>query len=387
MVNGNFVLSPLTVELNVILPDTCPEPFVTFATNVGSLNVVPLESFIVKSLAPIAPLRFCWFIIINISSSVAVFDEADGKENTWESDVNIKDLAVLPVSPVLDLAKFIVFVKLTLALTAVKLIDPESWVIPVTVNELLELVAVTPDEFDPVNVKLEVTLVNPRKTIISVVPVEKSGTVPSAVAGNVWDSFVKNAVIASVPSAPGAPSDPSEPVAPPSNLKILVVSLTESLDTSIDKGSLVLSPPTVLLNVIEPLTWPVPDVTSVIKLGLVNVLPPESFIVILPVTTAESKFCWFIINNISSSMASLLDADGNENTWESVVNVINLAVEPGSPWLPCLDFANDNILLNDVLADTAVNVIDPESTVNPVTVIALLELVAVTPFVLDPVYV
>ena len=120
---------------------------------------------------------------------------------------------------------------------------------------------------------------------------EKSGTVPSAVAGNVWDSLVKNAVIASVPSAPAAPSEPSDPVAPPSNLKILVVSLTESLDTSIDKGSLVLSPPTVPLNVIEPLTWPVPDVTFVIKLGLVNVDPPESFIVILPVTTAESRFC------------------------------------------------------------------------------------------------
>jgi hypothetical protein len=93
--------------------------------------------------------------------------------------------AVIDDSPCFDLARVIVLVKLTLADFAVKLIDPESTVNPVTVILLLELVAVTPVELEPVNVKLDVTFSRPKNTIISVVPEEKSETVPSEEAGNV----------------------------------------------------------------------------------------------------------------------------------------------------------------------------------------------------------
>ena len=155
IVNGSFDLFPETVLLNVILPETCPVPEVTSDINVGSLNVVPPESFIIKSPVPMVPDKFCWFIIINISSSNAVFDDALGNANTCESEVIVNNLASSPCKPwvpCFDFASVIVFVKLTLADLAVKLTDPLSWLIPVIVNELLELVAVTPSELDPVNV-------------------------------------------------------------------------------------------------------------------------------------------------------------------------------------------------------------------------------------------
>ena len=217
-------------------------------------------------------------------------------------------------------------------------------------------------------------------------PEEKSETVPSEEAGNVWDSFVRNAVIADCPSDPLVPSEPDDP---PSILKILVVSLTPFLDTSIVTGSFDLSPPNVPLKVILPETWPVPDVTFVIKEGFVKVFPPTSFIVILPDTTAESKFCWLIINNISLSNASVADDEANENICESVVTVINFALEPAAPSEPALDLANVNIFDIDISPspdpDFAVNVTEPESWDIPVIWIELLELVAVTPVELDPV--
>ena len=55
-------------------------------------------------------------------------------------------------------------------------------------------------------------------------------------------------------SEPSLPSVPSEPIAPPSTLNIFKESSKESLDTVIVNGNLVLLPPTVPLNVIEPLT-------------------------------------------------------------------------------------------------------------------------------------
>ena len=253
---GNFVLSPLNVLLNVILPDIWPVPVAEEETNVGLVIVVPPESFIVISDGNGELDKFWWLIISNISSSNATFDDADANENIWESDVTdiIIALAPDPSTPALDLANVNTFdIETSLAPEpdlAVNVTDPESCDIPVIWILLLELVAVTPSVFEPVNVKLEVTLVNPLKTSIAVVPAAKLDTTPDELAGNVWDSFVKKAVI----------------------------------DDS-----------------------------------------------------------------------------------------------------PCLDFARDITLVIDTLADLAVKLTDPESTVIPVIVNELLELVAVIPFELDPV--
>ena len=54
-----MVLLPPTVPLNVIVPVTVPVPSVTDAFNVGSDNVLPSESTIVKSPTETVPLRFC----------------------------------------------------------------------------------------------------------------------------------------------------------------------------------------------------------------------------------------------------------------------------------------------------------------------------------------
>ena len=108
---------------------------------------------------------------------------------------------------------------------------------------------------------------------------------PVASAANVCDSFVRKAVTASAPSCPSLP---------PSILNIFKLSSKESLVTSIVKGSFVLSPPTVEPTppkVIEPLTCPVPLVTSATNVGSVNGLPPASLIVISPASTVPLKFC------------------------------------------------------------------------------------------------
>ena len=178
---------------------------------------------------------------------------------------------------------------------------------------------------------------------------------------------------------------PVIPSLPPSILKILVISLTDSFSTSIEIGNFVLSPPRVPLKVIDPLICPVPDVDDDINVGLVIVVPPESFIVILAGSGELDKFWWLIITNISLSIASFDDALGKENTCESDVTEINFALDPSLPSCPALDLANDIILVNDVLPLVAVISIDPVSPVNPVTVIVLLTILELTPvpFVLE----
>ena len=103
--------------------------------------------------------------------------------------------------------------------------------------------------------------------------------------------MVKKAVTASAPSEPSAPSVPSEPAEPPSTLNIFKLSSKESLDTVTVNGSFVLLPPTVPLNVIEPLTCPVPSVTLALSVGSDKVAPFASTIVKSPVVTVPLKFC------------------------------------------------------------------------------------------------
>ena len=110
---------------------------------------------------------------------------------------------------------------------------------------------------------------------MSVLPPKNEEIVPEESAENVCDSFVRNAVTASVPSVPGAPSDP---VAPPCTLNNDVVSVNESPLTVIDTGKLSLSvsnPPAdnAPANVILPDTIP-----------LYN---PDEFTVILPVSKSN----------------------------------------------------------------------------------------------------
>ena len=122
----------------------------------------------------------------------------------------------------------------------------------------------------------------PSNTCISVPPPLKVETTPVALAANVCDSFVKNAVTASipsvpsVPSVPGVPSVPSEPgepgeplpSAPPSTLKIEVESFIESLVTEIDNGKSDLFVKSV--NAILPLICPLPFDTTPPNDGVVN---------------------------------------------------------------------------------------------------------------------
>ena len=143
-------MSAPNVELNVILPDTWPVPEVEEDTNVGLVIVDPAASVIVILAGSGELVRFWWFIIINISSSTAEFDDADKNENICESVVTEISFALSPAAPsdpAFDLANDIIFVNDVLPLVAVISIDPVSPVNPVTVIVLSVILELTPSLF------------------------------------------------------------------------------------------------------------------------------------------------------------------------------------------------------------------------------------------------
>ena len=85
--------------------------------------------------------------MIRISLSIAVDEDAEGNENTCESDDSDNNLASLPAKPAvpcLDLVNDIVFESDTLAEVAVIVTEPLSCVIPLIVTVFPLSVAVTP---------------------------------------------------------------------------------------------------------------------------------------------------------------------------------------------------------------------------------------------------
>ena len=190
-----------------------------------------------------------------------------------------------------------------------------------------------------------------------------------------WDSFDKNPLIASVPSSP---------LVPPSTLNIFKLSSNPSWVIVISNGNLVLSPLTVPLNVIEPLTNPVLLVNDEgANVGFVNGLPPASLITKSFVSIVALKFCWLITNSIVLSIAVDEDDEANENTGESDVIVNILASSPASPCAPCLDLTKLIVLVNCVLPLVAVISTLPLSCDNAVIVTLLPLSVAVTPVPLE----
>ena len=178
------------------------------------------------------------------------------------------------------------------------------------------------------------TSVIPWNTFILVVPPANDDILPFTSAGKVWDSLVKNAVTASTPSVPDVPSDPDEP---PSNLKILTVSVNPSPDVSIVTGKLAFvfaNPPASIAfaNVKLPLTTPLYnpaelDVTlPVSKLNPVTPVPCAVVIVTLLEDILAVKFCCAILNIMLDGIASFEEADTNDITCESTVNINDFAV-------------------------------------------------------------
>ena len=222
-------------------------------------------------------------------------------------------------------------------------------------------------------------------------------TVPSNADTNVCDSFdniVWIGEVPSEPSAPSVPSLPSVPAAPPSTLNTLTLSVSESLltDIVIGKFAFVEFKPPLLsapLNVILPLTIPLPaDTLFVSKVYPVTLPPCAVVIVISEDEITPDRFCWVNENIISVGVAVVSDGVSNPNTWESTlaINVFAFVPStpsaPGSPSTPCLDLAKDIVLGNDTLSDVAVIITEPLSCVIPVIVIVLPLIVEVTPVLL-----
>ena len=89
--------------------------------------------------------------MIKISSSIAVDEDADGNENTCESDETVRILASEPAKPAvpcLDLVNDIDLESDTLADVAVIVTEPLSCVIPLIVTVFPLSVAVTPNPLD-----------------------------------------------------------------------------------------------------------------------------------------------------------------------------------------------------------------------------------------------
>ena len=140
----------------------------------------------------------------------------------------------------------------------------------------------------------------PSNTIISVFAPANDITLPDELTGSVCESFVNNAVTAFVPAVPSAP---------PTTLNIFTESVNPSFVAVIVIGSLVVSPPTppalvALAKVIEPLTIPVPFVTSLLSnVNPVIWLLPLSLTSIseLPIVMYPAeplRFCCWKLNSI-----------------------------------------------------------------------------------------
>ena len=143
----------------------------------------------------------------------------------------------------------------------------------------------------------------------------------------------------------GSPAVPSLPSAPPSNVNIFVESVTPSFVTLIVIGNLFLLDGVFVVNTKLPLIIPVPSVNEDgANVGTVWVASVESVIVISLAVIVPLKFCWLINNSIVLSSGVVTEADANVNTWESDVNVTNLALEPAAPSVPALDLANVIVL-------------------------------------------
>ena len=115
--------------------------------NVGFVRVTLLASLITKSFVSIVALKFCWLIINSMVLSIAVDEDADGNENTGESDVIVNIFASSPANPCapcLDLTKLIVLVNCVLPLVAVISTLPLSCDNAEIVTVLSLSVAVTP---------------------------------------------------------------------------------------------------------------------------------------------------------------------------------------------------------------------------------------------------
>ena len=116
---------------------------------------------------------------------------------------------------------------------------------------------------------------------MSVTPPLKSETTPDELAGNVCDSFVKNAVTASVPSVPSAP---------PWILNIVVVSVIPSLVTESVKGKSVLfndNP----LNDKLPLCCPEPlSILDVPPKDGVDIVEPPALVIVMSLVAIVADY-------------------------------------------------------------------------------------------------
>ena len=222
----------------------------------------------------------------------------------------------------------------------------------------------------------------PSNTSISVTAPTKDTTVPSFWEGNVWDSFVRNAVTA------------SEPSEPPSTLNTVTESVSESLVQEIVNGKLLLAPfkPPLLnppvndtLPLTIPLFWFVPPPTLLLSNEkFVTVLLSAVVIVISDDWITSFRFCCENANVILPGVAELSVESSNANTWESTLATNVFALLPFTPGVPsepsspCLVTPIDIILDNDteplaavivtlplcgVVVDAIVNVFDDEVAV------------------------
>ena len=177
---------------------------------------------------------------------------------------------------------------------------------------------------------------------------------PSFWAANVWASFVKNAVTASVPSVP------SDPVEPPSTLKTFIVSDNESFETSIVTGKfnlLEFNPPAfkLLENDILPddipLCFPLLFVTLLLSNEKLVTLESRAVLIVISLAaTASDKFCWLKENIILDGSADVSDALSNENTCESTDAINDFALDPFNPLFPSLPpctLNNDVVSVNE----------------------------------------
>ena len=164
-------------------------------------------------------------------------------------------------------------------------------------------------------------------TLTSVAPAGKSllSTSPFTAAGYVWDSFVKNTVYASAPASP------------PSTLNIVIVSDWESFDTEMVNGKWDFDV-TFPFAVDAPLSNVKSNEPSV-KVGTPIVPPPFLVIVISLFVTAALKFCAFTDTLIVDGVAEVSVESSNVNVWEVALKANNLALSPGVPSVPALDFA------------------------------------------------
>ena len=161
IVNGNAPLvcaipPALLLPTKDILPLTIPVPLlISLLSKSNPVIAAPCFVLISISLAAIAPLKFCCWKLNIILAGSALVSLALSNAITCESKLpisNFADVPSVPSAPCFDLASDIVLLNETLAEVAVIVIEPLSWVKPVTVTVLDEMVEVTPVPFTLANV-------------------------------------------------------------------------------------------------------------------------------------------------------------------------------------------------------------------------------------------